>query len=210
LIVTDTPARRLSYETKNSTLYFTQENSIWKKALPGGASSQVTPTTDIAATVASDGSYVYWSEYSGTTKTSTVRRVPVAGGASSSLANGLSYLEQIVARDKTLYVLEDPFNGTGVKGNAHILAIPLPNGVANATAPVLADAGTQARAMAIDDSGVYWTEVDAEGSIRHCPLSGCVGAPEVLAGTEDPWAVTTDARAVYWTTAKGQVMKMAK
>ena len=88
--------------------------------------------------------------------------------------------------------------------------MPLPKGLGTSVAPVFAPAGTRSQDIVVDDSGVYWTQQDTEGSIRHCPLAGCVGAPELLAAAIGPEAITTDIRALYWTTEKGLVMKLAK
>jgi hypothetical protein len=210
LIVAGTPARRLFYGVGDSTMYFTQEKSIWKKALPAGLSTQLTPTTDIAANIASDGTYLYWTEFSTADKTSAIRKIAVTGGAGSDLATGLNYLERLVAHKKLLYVLENPTDGTGVSGDARILMLPLPNGLVNATIPAFANAGKLVGELAVDDSGVYWTEMSAEGSVRHCPLIDCAGSPEVLASAMKPRGITTDALAVYWVTTDGHVMKLAK
>ncbi len=212
LITASTPARGLFYSEPKKTLYFTQQKAIWQKALPGGQTVQITPTTELAANITSDGQYVYWSEYSPTTGTSSIRKIPVSGGKDSGLADGLSYLTKLVAYERVLYVLEDPTNGTGVQGDARIFAIPLPNGVGSGTVPEFANAGAKARQLAVDDSGVYWTETDGnlEGSIRHCPLTGCTGPADVLASAAGPEGIATDARAVYWVSTNGQVMKLAK
>lgn len=52
--------------------------------------------------------------------------------------------------------------------------------------------------LQVDDSGVYWLNA-TKGTIRHCPLSGCTGAPDFLAnGLIAPKALTLGAGFVYW------------
>jgi hypothetical protein len=61
--------------------------------------------------------------------------------------------------------------------------------------------------IAVDDSGVYWTERSSgasvctatSGRITTCPLAGCPATPVVLSnGDACPVAITTTARAVVW------------
>ena len=52
--------------------------------------------------------------------------------------------------------------------------------------------------LEIDDTGLYWINATT-GSIRHCPATGCVGAPAYLAdGLRAPKALTLGTGFVYW------------
>jgi len=52
--------------------------------------------------------------------------------------------------------------------------------------------------LEVDDSGVYWINA-ARGTVRHCAVTGCVGAPLTLAaGLAAPKALTLGAGFVYW------------
>jgi hypothetical protein len=215
LISGTTPLRDLVYSAAGETLYYTQGSSVWRKALPGGTAKEVVPSTNPAARLSVDDSFVYWSEY--LNKVSVIKKATIAGSGVTTLASkGLAYLNGLAARGNSLFVLEYPRNG-GTDRDAQILRVPLPAGVGSNDAPVFAPAGLGSLNMAVDDSGVYWTQRDTAGldepggfSIRHCPLTGCTGAPELLAATVSAWGITTDAQAVYWTTETGLVMKLAK
>lgn len=215
LVSGTTQLRDLVYSAAGKALYYTQGSSVWQKALPGGTAKQVVPSTNPAFTLSVDDSFVYWSEY--LNKVSVIKKATIAGSGVTTLASkGLSYLNGLAARGNSLFVLEYPRNG-GTDRDAQILRVPLPAGVGYNDAPVFAPAGLGSQRMAVDDSGVYWTQRDTAGidepggsSIRHCPLTGCTGAPELLAATVSAWGITTDAKAVYWTTETGLVMKLAK
>jgi hypothetical protein len=64
--------------------------------------------------------------------------------------------------------------------------------------------------IAADESGVYWANT-GDGTIRHCPLSGCTEAA-VIARTYAPFAVALDEVSVYFTDSSGtgSVQRVAK
>ena len=70
------------------------------------------------------------------------------------------------------------------------------------------------RLLGADADGFYWATFS--GELRSCPLTGCVGAPRVLANAPAyPHDLATDQRAIYWiagdaSTMRGDVMRLAK
>jgi len=206
LVPGTTPPRDVIFGVEAGALYYTQGASVWQKLLPAGANTQLTPATNTAVELAADGAYVYWSEYED--GVSVIRRVGLNGGASSPVAGGLGYLNELSVSGSGLYVLEDPRNGAG-NTDARILKIPLPAGVGMEAPPVFSAAGFSTRSMTVDDTGVYWTQRDPEATIRYCPHQECANSV-VLAESVKPWGIVTDELAIYWTTEDGQVMKLAK
>lgn len=68
--------------------------------------------------------------------------------------------------------------------------------------------------LGADADGFYWA---ARGELRTCPLTGCVGAPRVLASAPSyPHHLATDEKAVYWIAGAseaaptGDVLRIAK
>lgn len=206
LIPAATPPGALTYSVASKTLFWAQSTSIWSKPLPSGTAAQFLSTKQQPFGLISDELFVYWDEYDATSQKLDLRKASLTGGPSSSLAARIPSIASMASHDKTLFVL------TGATaGKSQILGIPLPNGIGDGALPVFATAGATGRALAVDDSGVYWTEQSAsDGAIRHCPLSGCEGEPEIIAPSAAPWAITTDAKAIYWSTSDGFVMKLAK
>jgi hypothetical protein len=74
--------------------------------------------------------------------------------------------------------------------------------------------GFSAYALALDSSGVYWTDQGSggggdAGSVIKVGLDG--GAPTTLAAGQDaPQGIVTDGVNVYWTTSDGTVMKVGE
>jgi hypothetical protein len=83
-------------------------------------------------------------------------------------------------------------------------------GGANCAAPTPLGPGSPYQ-IAVDGSGVYWTE--AGGLVQTCPLTGCGANPPLAlaTGQAEPHGIALDANAVYWTNSTGgTVMKVAK
>ncbi len=77
--------------------------------------------------------------------------------------------------------------------------------------------GTEIRRVAVDASGIYFSDRGApSGRVLRCPLAGCVAPqlPEVLAsGEAAPFSIALDADHVYWTTStasSGAIRRVAK
>ncbi len=69
---------------------------------------------------------------------------------------------------------------------------------ASCTSTVFASDADGVSELEVDDTGVYWMNA-SQGSIRHCPLTGCVGAPAHLGtGLATPKALTLGTGFVYW------------
>jgi Stigma-specific protein, Stig1 len=196
----------MTYSASAATFFWSQFMSIWHQPMPGGTAEELIPTTNEAVMVASDDSFVYWSEYDSTAKIREIRKAKLNGGSSSSLATGLTSLAAMTPYGKALYILY----GSDF-GHWNLGTVALPNGIGTGTPTLLASAGELALGLAVDDSGVYWTQQDGtNGSIRHCSLDGCAGGAEIIALTSAPQGIATDATAVYWASTDGFIMKVAK
>ena len=58
--------------------------------------------------------------------------------------------------------------------------------------------------VAVNATHVYWNNADLfAGKISRCLITGCVGAPEVLAQPEEPTGLGLDATHVYWVDRNG-------
>jgi hypothetical protein len=209
LISGTTPPGALTYSASASTLYFPQGASIWHQPLPSGTAAKFVTTTNSPRSLQTDDSFLYWAEYDAAAKTAEIRKAPLAGGSTSSLASSVKDFDDLAVYAKKMYVLTVPTGASA--GPSNIVTVALPNGIGTASPTQFAPAGAESLKLTADASGVYWTQRDGtNGSIRHCPLAGCTGDPEILAPSTTPWGITTDANAIYWTTEDGFVMKLAK
>src|SRR5580658_8115770 len=78
---------------------------------------------------------------------------------------------------------------------------------ADAGPPPFAGGQTNAFAIAVDTTSVYWTEALDGGAIVKMPVAG--GAPTTLAsGQKDPYGIAVDATNVYWVNHAGGTVVM--
>lgn len=65
--------------------------------------------------------------------------------------------------------------------------------------------------IAVDSTGIYWTDNVANGNVMRAPLGGGPAAP-IATGQANPYGIALDANAIYWTNnvSAGQVMRLAK
>jgi hypothetical protein len=165
--------------------------------------------------LATDPTFVYFTDF----RAGFTRRVPLDGGASVALANGMipgSY--GIAVNDAGIFWASETSSADGT-----IFRIAASAFVNNADPTVFASPFKQPAGVAIDDNYVYWvnagtTSDTMDGSVMACPLSQALCPnPIVLATTQhNPVRIKVDADAVYWTadgistTRDGSIWKVAK
>jgi hypothetical protein len=127
------------------------------------------------------GTDLVWSQCGSGPATGFVRRVPAAGGGSTTLGGGLSCPSWIAADSVNAYWAEP----------GRIARAPL----SGATAPVeIVPTATAPSGLAVDEAAVYWLEAD---QLKKAPLSG--GAATVLAqGLASPERLVLSAGVLYW------------
>lgn len=136
--------------------------------------------------IAIDSTYVYWTE----SVAGNVKRVPIAGGATTTLATGLATPFNIVVDATSAYFT----NGDGT-----VMKVPIGGG----STTTLATGQSNPFGIAIDSTSVYWTNA-AGGTVMKAPLGG--GAATTLASSQGtPYGIAVDATSVYW--AAGSVRK---
>jgi hypothetical protein len=196
----------------------------------GTGTSNSNPTS-----IAADTNVVYWSNEEAK---GTIVSAPWGGGPTSVFAGARTYPTKLAVDATSVYWVEDTStsyqiiacplgtcaggprvvttdmgvsvltsNGKSLvwQSNSGIAACDLP---ACASPKILSPVGPSTPALALDDAFVYW--VDGSGLLKECALAGCGGnATSLASGQTGVYGITTDALAVYWTSA-GRVLKVAK
>jgi hypothetical protein len=137
-----------------------------------------------------DSKNVYWTNADG-----TVRAAPIAGGSTTTLAQGLTQPTGVAVDAQDVYA-------TSMDGR--IVSAPLAGSDAGALT-TLATAQPNPYALTVDATDVYWSNVATgagNGSIMACAKSGCGGAPATLASgihVQYPYGIVAAGGALYWT-----------
>lgn len=160
-----------------------------------------------AASMAVDGSHLYWTDNTGEEEAGPVgglRRVPLGGGAVETLF--ASHALGAVALDGThAYVI---YGGTTKASWADgaLLRVPLGGGAVE----TLVEKLNGANRVALDEESAYYTEAYAQ-AVRRVSKAG--GSVTTLAVNVDgnPQDIAVDTRAVYWVDpGNGKIMSVVK
>ena len=54
------------------------------------------------------------------------------------------------------------------------------------------------RHIAVNATHVFWSAGDSPGTVSRCAVTGCVGAPEIMANPDRPMGIALDDQFVYW------------
>jgi hypothetical protein len=168
------------------------------RCVPGECSGTLAPLVEgfgVPYGVAVDPSYVYWINIG----TNVVHRcaLPSCGGgpqifAPITLAGGHLGLCGMALYEGEVYWTENVAEG-GV--------FECPSTGCGTTPKAMATGQGSPTFIAVDDSGVYWTN-NTGGTVMHCPASGCA-EPGVFATTPSPFAIALDSVSVYYTSSPG-------
>ena len=183
----------------STNVYWVNEGgSIVKAPLAGGppitlASGQPNPQA-----IAIDSTNVYWVTNVTGVAQNAVLKMPLHGGAISTLATGLD--PRGIAVDTTSVYWTD-----GTRGGGRVWKVPI-SGVPDGGSPTLiatAKRPAGPTSILVDSSSVYWTEVPTSGAgtVLKAPLDG--GTAQTLASGQFPIAMAVDGTSLYWTNEWG-------
>jgi hypothetical protein len=173
--------------------------AVMKVPIGGGSSTPLAKNAS-PISMAADATSVYWMDQpSGSNSVKNVMKVPIAGGQVTTLVSGVGVGP--IALDAThVYWIDETAK--------EIMRVPINGGPATSVATV----SGAPFSLAVDETSVYWTNLDAMGTVMKAPKAG--GEPESIAlGHGFSTGIAVDATSVYWTDGGGLnmfVMKVAK
>jgi hypothetical protein len=136
-------------------------------------------TSGVARQLALSGSFLYWID-----DAHTLGRVPIAGGASATLATGSSDLTSLAADSRNVFWTESE-SGTVLRA-----------ALDGAGATPIATGLQKPRALALDAEAVYW--ISDEGTYRHVgKVAKSGGAATALVPLADAESLTVASGYVY-------------
>jgi len=159
------------------------------------ATGQSTP-----ASVAVDGTHVYWVTAGG-----EVKKVPLGGGTVTTLASGQDEPLSVAVDGTHVYWVNAGSRGYN-STDGSVNKVPLGGGAVT----TLASGQAFPISVAVDGTHVYWVNADLvdrfaalkNGTVNEVPLGG--GAVTTLAsGQNEPWSVAVDSTNVYWVNSAG-------
>jgi hypothetical protein len=208
-----------------STVYWGSLYSYTVDKIPkdGGTSTILTQNEVYPSGIALDATYLYWVDRGYGSADGLVRKLPLAGGAPSTLVSGLSSRPTaiVVAGSEIFYATTG--SGSGLDGT--VVRVPVTNVPDAGAGSVVATAQSGPTSMAADATAVYWTNAGTNvapdaggpnGTVMKCLLPACAGGPQaVAAGQNHPRGIAVDADSIYWTNYgtgqnDGAVLKCAK
>jgi len=158
----------------------------------GGAPTTLAPESGPAQCTAFDGTYFYWG-LDGRAGGPVVERVPVAGGAVSTVATG-GQANVLAVDGADLFYTDYP--------DGLIVHVPAAGGAPR----VLAQGQALPWGIAVDATYVYWANY-GDGNVMRVLRAG--GAAEVLAGGQTKVnSLAKDGASLYFTLESGDVMKL--
>ncbi|QRN95868.1 hypothetical protein JRI60_43635 [Archangium violaceum] len=170
---------------------FAGSSGLWKMGLDGSNAAPL--GIDARLDIAVDATSVYWTDMNG-----MVMKSDFSGGTPTNLTSGYEMdCHSLTMAATGLYLTGDP---DGLYGQ-----------VAGRISPIqVQPQPTEPWGIAVDATGIYWTDNVNGGQVMKAGLDGGTVTP-IAFGQDTPGCVAVDATSVYWTNRKaGTVMKLMK
>jgi hypothetical protein len=186
----------------------TDETSVLKVPLSGGAPVTLASDDEYASGLAVNGTTVYWVDSVGppddaSTSTGVVMSVPVGGGAPTTVASNQGSPDSVAVDSTGVYWAnaDQCEQQTPCATVGAIMMLP-PGGTTPVVVTTLSAATPEA--ITLDGTNVYWGTPD--GRLMTVPKSG--GISTMLAFYEASIGdIVVSGSSVYWTTGTGDIMQ---
>lgn len=169
------------------SLYWVDEaTSVWTCRISNcaGTATSVANGQGTPERIATDGTYVYWTNYgTGTTTSGSVLKMAISGGALSTITTGLVAPQGIAVDSPNVFWAETGSNKVSRFNGSSIASLTESSGAL----PV----GVAAR-----NGTVFWTD-QGNGNVEKSP-EGAWAATNVAQSQTSPWAMSVDTKYAYW------------
>jgi hypothetical protein len=184
----------------NAVHWTENDTKVYTCTAPACSSKTLVVTAPASVTaLALDASYVYYAQAGGAVQ----KCLAGAACASPTPVTSTSTAAGLAERGGILYGASTGSIGTINNGSIWTVSV---NG---GTSAPFARENSGPVDVAVDADGVYWVNT-TEGTVRSCPLSGCVGPAKVLASGQDkPRKVAVAGGFIYWMTSNA-ILRIAK
>ena len=163
--------------------------TVWHTNLDGTGTTEIAIDQSYPAGIAYERGFVYWSQGIA----GTLQRCALSKCTVQTLAAMVYGARAVAVAPSTL------FTTTPVQ----LASVDLTNAATfDADAPVTDFYQGTANEVAVDSQNVYWTTAsrpDAGAGVFACPLTGCGGAPRLVAATTTPGGIASNGTQVFWT-----------
>ena len=207
------PMARIASDSAN--IYVLDGDYIKKVPLAGGTMTAVASAnlgsigdaSQVGLDIATDGVAVYWT-IGGVGGGLTVQKVPIAGGAPTTLASDSAWADpqgccwRVWTDAQNVYWTA---GGTSGPISGAVRAVPIAGGAVTSVVdlPYFAN-------CTVDASDLYFSEL-AGGTIREVALAPLGGlAPATIQSGTSGWVMANDSARLYWITEEGAVKVLAK
>lgn len=178
-------------------------------------------------TIAVDANYAYFtSNDPPTLPQNLLNRVPIDGGPIVTVGAVGAVVHAVIPLSDTAIATDgvNEYWASSHQAPGMILGVPVGGG-SESVAALTVNPSTIVTSLAVDASGVYWTENDASGVVAGKSFASGLLARTYISNQSYPFAVAVDDHAIYWvnagtsystyptplpSTCTGSVMKIAK
>lgn len=206
---------RFGIKTSDGTWWYGDDKTFTTSSL--AAKTSIVTSLTYPQQFAIDGTNIYWTEgvdSTGLTATGSVKKAPLAGGTTTTLASGLTNPFGIAVYNTVVYWTELNSAASGL-GTVRKVSSGGPACVGTACTSLVTAALNNPQYIAVDGTNVYFTELGtfdtvtsmrkSDGKVSKVAIAGAATATALATSLNGPQTIAVDATNVYWTESANSI-----